>query len=83
MNPRINIVPLEAFMKWGIDFMGPFKKITPRKIKYIIVAVDYVTKWAEAKSLPDNFAKSTAWFQFDQVIAWLVAVLWRLSALIS
>ena len=28
-----------------------------------------MTKWAEAKALPDNTAKSTAWFLFDQVIA--------------
>ena len=69
MMPRVNIVPLEAFMKWGLDFMGPFKKVTQRKNQYIIVATDYVTKWAEAKALPDNTAKSTAWFLFDQVIA--------------
>ena len=28
MNPRVNIVPLEAFMKWSLKFMGPFKKVT-------------------------------------------------------
>ena len=69
MMSRVNIVPLEAFMKWGIDFMGPFKKVTQRRNKYIIVATDYVTKWAEAKALPDNTAKSIAWFLFDQVIS--------------
>ena len=69
MMPRVNIVPLEAFMKWGLDFMGPFKKVTPRRNKYIIVATNYVTKWAEAKPLPDNTAKSTAWFLYDQVIS--------------
>ena len=69
MMPRVNIVPLEAFMKWGLDFMGPFKKVTQRKNKYIIVATDYVTKWAETKALLENIAKSTAWFIFGQVIA--------------
>ena len=49
--------------------MGPFKKVTQRKNEYIIVATDYVTKWAEAKDLPDNMTKSIAWFLFDQVIA--------------
>ena len=67
--PRITIVPLEEFMKWGLDFMGPFKKVTPRKNQYVIVATDYVTKWVEAKALHDNTAKSTAWFLFNQVIS--------------
>ena len=57
MIPRVNIVPLEAFMKWGLDFMGPFKKVTQRKNQYII----YVTKWADTKDLPDNTTKSTAY----------------------
>lgn len=59
MMSRVNIVSLEAFMKWGLDFTGPFKKVTQRKNKYIIVETNYVTKWAEAKTLPNNTAKST------------------------
>ncbi|MCO5604039.1 hypothetical protein L7F22_058196 [Adiantum nelumboides] len=30
-TPLTIIQPLEVFMKWGIDFMGPVKKKTPRK----------------------------------------------------
>ncbi|GJX86950.1 reverse transcriptase domain-containing protein [Tanacetum coccineum] len=36
----------------GIDFMGPF--LNSRGNKYILVAVDYFSKWVEAKSLPTN-----------------------------
>nr|GFA62602.1 hypothetical protein [Tanacetum cinerariifolium] len=36
----------------GIDFMGPFP--SPRGNKYILVAVDYLSKWVEAKALPTN-----------------------------
>ncbi|MCO5594436.1 hypothetical protein L7F22_048466 [Adiantum nelumboides] len=35
-------------MKCGIDFMGLFKKITPRKNKYIVTATCYTSKWVEA-----------------------------------
>jgi hypothetical protein len=30
---------------WGIDFMGPFPKSD--NFEYILVAVDYVSKWVE------------------------------------
>nr|GFA00253.1 reverse transcriptase domain-containing protein [Tanacetum cinerariifolium] len=37
---------------WGIDFMCPFS--SSRGNKYILVAVDYLSKWVEAKALPTN-----------------------------
>lgn len=40
---------------WGIDFLGPFSSSFGNK--YILVAVDYVSKWAEASSLTTNDAK--------------------------
>ncbi|GJY55750.1 reverse transcriptase domain-containing protein [Tanacetum coccineum] len=39
---------------WGIDFMGPFLK--SYKFEYILVTVDYISKWAEAQALPSNDA---------------------------
>ena len=44
--PLQTILEVEIFYLWGIDFMGPFP---PSKGKeYILVAVDYVSKWVEA-----------------------------------
>ncbi|GJT57669.1 reverse transcriptase domain-containing protein [Tanacetum coccineum] len=40
---------------FGIDFMGPFP--SSRGNKYILVAVDYLSKWVEAKALPTNDAR--------------------------
>ncbi|GJS17838.1 reverse transcriptase domain-containing protein [Tanacetum coccineum] len=40
---------------WGIDFMGPFP--SSHGNKYILVAVDYLSKWVEAKALPTNDAR--------------------------
>ncbi|GJS67585.1 reverse transcriptase domain-containing protein [Tanacetum coccineum] len=36
------------FYKWGINIAGPFPE-GPRKVKFLIVAMDYFTKWIEAK----------------------------------
>ncbi|GJX88832.1 reverse transcriptase domain-containing protein [Tanacetum coccineum] len=53
--PQNNIQVREIFDIWGIDFMGPFPK--SHKFEYILVTIDYVSKWAEAKSLPTNNAR--------------------------
>nr|GEX67251.1 reverse transcriptase domain-containing protein [Tanacetum cinerariifolium] len=45
----------EIFDVWGIDFMGLFA--SSRGNKYILVAVDYLSKWVEAKALPTNDAR--------------------------
>ncbi|GJW71373.1 reverse transcriptase domain-containing protein [Tanacetum coccineum] len=53
--PLNNIQVSEIFDIWGIDFMGPFPK--SYKFEYILVTIDYVSKWAEAEALPTNDAR--------------------------
>ncbi|RDX67363.1 Retrovirus-related Pol polyprotein from transposon 17.6, partial [Mucuna pruriens] len=36
------------FRKWGVDILGPFP-LAPGHIKFLIVAVDYFTKWIETE----------------------------------
>ena len=40
------ILEVEIFSLWGIDFMGPFPSSDMKE--YILVTVDYVSKWVEA-----------------------------------
>ena len=40
------ILEVEIFDVWGTDFMGPFPMSEGNK--YILVCVDYVSKWVEA-----------------------------------
>ncbi|GJR87856.1 reverse transcriptase domain-containing protein [Tanacetum coccineum] len=53
--PQNAIQVYEIFDVWGIDFMGPFPSL--RGNKYILVDVDYLSKWVEAKALPINDAR--------------------------
>jgi len=39
-------------MVWGIDFMGPFPNLLGNL--YILVAVDYMSKWVEAVARKTN-----------------------------
>ena len=38
------------FAQWGLDILGPFPQVTGNR-RFVLVAVDYFTKWAEAKTL--------------------------------
>ncbi|XP_022014263.1 uncharacterized protein LOC110913749 [Helianthus annuus] len=53
--PQNPIQVLEVFDVWGIDFMGPFPSSSGNR--YILVAIDYVSKWVEAQASPSNDAR--------------------------
>ncbi|KAL5574187.1 hypothetical protein UlMin_023784 [Ulmus minor] len=52
MMPLNPILIVELFDVWGIDFMGPFPNSFGNL--YILVAVDYVSKWVEAIAFKMN-----------------------------
>nr|GEX37424.1 reverse transcriptase domain-containing protein [Tanacetum cinerariifolium] len=54
-DAKSNYTTTEKEMLAGIDFMGPFP--SSRGNKYILVAIDYLSKWVEAKALPTNDAR--------------------------
>jgi hypothetical protein len=56
---------VELFDVWGIDCMGPFPK--SHKCEYILVTMDYVSKWVEAMPCSVTDAKR-ARKMFQEVI---------------
>ena len=53
--PQSGTLEVELFDIWGIDFMGPFAPSHDNF--YILVAVDYASKWVEAIASPTNDSK--------------------------
>ena len=48
---HLNLISsLWPFAQWGLDILGPFPRATGNR-RFVLVAVDYFTKWAEAKAL--------------------------------
>ncbi|KAL1564725.1 hypothetical protein AAHA92_07031 [Salvia divinorum] len=58
--PQVPIIVCEIFDVWGMDFMGPFPSSFENS--YILVAVDYLSKWIEAKATSSNDSKEVAKF---------------------
>lgn len=55
------------FHQIGIDFVGPLPRSSSGK-KYIIVAMDYLTKWPEAKAVREATAEATVQFLYEDII---------------
>ncbi|CAN6695189.1 unnamed protein product [Malus baccata var. baccata] len=65
--PQNPIYSVEIFDVWGIDFMGPFP--SSHGFLYILLAVDYVSKWVEAKATRTNDSKVVADFVKSNIFA--------------
>ncbi|CAN6570886.1 unnamed protein product [Malus baccata var. baccata] len=61
------IFSVEIFDVWGIDFMGPFP--SSQGFLYILLAVDYVSKWVEAKATRTNDSRVVADFVKTNIFA--------------
>nr|GEV02124.1 reverse transcriptase domain-containing protein [Tanacetum cinerariifolium] len=69
-HPQQPLTPITApwpFYKWGIDIAGPFPEGT-RKVKFLIVAMDYFTKWIEAKAVATITGGHVKKFVWDNIV---------------
>ena len=58
--PLHGILVVQLFDVWGIDFMGTFPSSFGNL--YILLAMDYVSKWVEAAAYPKNDANTILGF---------------------
>ncbi|GJR60641.1 reverse transcriptase domain-containing protein [Tanacetum coccineum] len=64
------LTPITApllFYKWGIDIAGPFLE-GPGKVKFLIVAMDYFSKWIEAKAVATIIGSQVKKFVWDNIV---------------
>ncbi|EXX63433.1 putative integrase core domain protein [Rhizophagus irregularis DAOM 181602=DAOM 197198] len=69
-NRREELIPIPVkgpFHRIGIDIKGPLP-ITSSGNRYIIVAMDYFTKWPEARAISNIKAETVAKFIYEEII---------------
>src|SRR4051812_42759189 len=67
-NNLLHPIPVHSpFYQIGIDFVGPLPR-TQRGKKYILVAMDYLTKWPEAQAVAEANADTTVNFIYEQIL---------------
>lgn len=67
MMPLQLILAIELFDCWGVDFMGPFS--ISFGYLYILVVVDYVSKWIETIPCRKNDHKVVMKFPKENIFA--------------
>uniref|UniRef100_A0A2N9GA89 Integrase zinc-binding domain-containing protein n=1 Tax=Fagus sylvatica TaxID=28930 RepID=A0A2N9GA89_FAGSY len=68
--PPEEITPMTSpwpFSQWGLDIMGPFP-VGTKQAKFLVVAIDYFTKWVEAEPLATITEKNVKNFVWKGVI---------------
>lgn len=61
-TPKAKLGSYPVGVPWerlGVDFLGPLP-VTKQGNRYIMVCIDYFSKWAEAVAVPDQTARTTA-----------------------
>ncbi|GKA96976.1 reverse transcriptase domain-containing protein [Tanacetum coccineum] len=70
LRPRSELTPITSpwpFHKWGIDIAGPFP-VAAGGLKFLIVAIDYFTKWIEAKAVATITGNQVKRFVWDNIV---------------
>ena len=55
------------FAQWGLDILGPFPRATGNR-RFVLVAIDYFTKWAEAKALTNIRDVDVKKFEWKNIV---------------
>ncbi|GKB77970.1 reverse transcriptase domain-containing protein [Tanacetum coccineum] len=62
-----SIMAAWPFSQWGIDIVGPLPT-APGGARFLVVAIDYFTKWVEAKPLISTTGKHMEKFVWEHIV---------------
>ena len=63
-----SMTSLWPFSVWGIDVIGRIAPKSSNGYEYILIAIDYFTKWVEVASYSILMARHVAWFLENNII---------------
>jgi|SRR6266542_2305259 len=66
-NQKRTISPTDIFERWGVDIVEPLP-ITREGNRYIVVAMDYFSRWPEVRSLKTVNADTVVTFLYEEII---------------
>ena len=69
-QPTEELTPMTAlwlFAQWGLDIMGPFLMVL-RQLKFLVICIDYFTRWVKAKALAIITEKNVQSFVWKNII---------------
>uniref|UniRef100_A0A251SMQ5 Putative reverse transcriptase domain-containing protein n=1 Tax=Helianthus annuus TaxID=4232 RepID=A0A251SMQ5_HELAN len=66
-NEMIPVTAAWPFQKWGVDIVGPFPR-SSGSAQYLLVAVDYFTKWVEARPFTVISGYNVTRFFWEQIV---------------
>ena len=69
-QPSEELTPMTVpwpFAQWGLDIMDPFPTAI-RQLKFLVVGIDYFTKWVEAEALATITEKNIRSFLWRNII---------------
>jgi transposase InsO family protein len=66
-NPKSSIIPTWPLQRWGVDIVWPLPA-TPGNLCFAAVALEYFTKWIEAKALAKITSSNLISFVWQRII---------------
>ncbi|XP_065619745.1 uncharacterized protein LOC136063369 [Quercus suber] len=69
-QPSEYLTPMTSpwpFAQWGLDILGPFP-LGVRQMKFLVVGIDYFTKWVEAESLANITQQNVKNFVWKNIV---------------